>query len=309
MILENIFPETPDRDTIAEKKPAMQLRAFLRTGRKGIGKRMKEIERIPLEGLHNTRDLGGFKTADGRKIRPHRLLRSGQLLGMTKQDERMLLEEYDLKTVVDFRTEREKQESPDPVPAGVAYYEIPILSELAVGITRDRESERRMLRLLSERLKDGVDAAAEYMRRLYRSIVKEEYSRRQYRRFFEILLKQEEGAVLWHCSAGKDRAGVGTAYVLWALGVPDETVYADYRRVNSLTGEAVEEQLARIRERIPDEGLLSCLRSLMQVQDGYLKSVQDEILQDYGSIDRFLEQEMGLDPERRARMQERYLEG
>lgn len=46
---------------------------------------MKEITRIPLEGLHNTRDLGGFETADGRKIRPRRLIRSGQLSGMTEK--------------------------------------------------------------------------------------------------------------------------------------------------------------------------------------------------------------------------------
>lgn len=55
---------------------------------------MKEITRIPLEGLHNTRDLGGFEAADGRHIRPKKLLRSGQLAGMTKKDQRVLLEEY-----------------------------------------------------------------------------------------------------------------------------------------------------------------------------------------------------------------------
>ena len=270
---------------------------------------MKEIVRIPLEGLYNTRDLGGYETADGRRICPHRLLRSGQLSGMTQRDERVLVEEYDLKTVVDFRTEQEKKESPDPVPRGVEYLEIPVLDELAVGITRDRESERRMLRILKSRLDGGVDAAAEYMQGMYRSMVKEENCRRQYRRFFEVLLKQEEGAVLWHCSAGKDRVGVGTAYVLWALGVPEETIYADYRKVNDLTEEVVENELSRIRDRIPDERLLDCLRSLMQVKDAYLKSVQDEIRKDYGSMDVFLERELGLDDSARRRLKELYLEG
>ena len=76
---------------------------------------------------------------DGQRIRPHRLIRSGQLSGMTEKDARGLVEEYQLKTVVDFRTEREKEESPDPIPEGVAYLEIPILDELSVGITRDQE--------------------------------------------------------------------------------------------------------------------------------------------------------------------------
>ena len=269
---------------------------------------MKAADRIPLEGLYNTRDLGGIEASDGRWIRPHRLIRSGQLFGMTEGDARVLTEGYGLKTVVDFRTQREKEESPDPALKGVDHLEIPILDELSVGITRDRESEKGMLKLLTERLDSGVDAAAEYMQGLYRSMVKQEYCRRQYRRFFDVLLRQEEGAVLWHCSAGKDRVGVGTAYLLWALGVPDETVYADYRKVNALTGRVVDRELSRIRTKIPDERLLECLRSLMQVQDSYLKSVQDEIEKDYGSVDAFLKQEMGLDENARLRLRGKYLE-
>ena len=102
---------------------------------------------------------------------------------------------------------------------------------------------------------------------------------------------------------------MGTAYVLWALGVPEETIYADYRKVNDLTEEVVEKELSRIRDRIPDERLLDCLRSLMQVKDSYLKSVQDEIRKDYGSMDIFLERELGLDDSARRRLQELYLEG
>ena len=269
---------------------------------------MREAERIPLERLYNTRDLGGIKTLDGQRIRPHRLIRSGQLSGMTEKDARVLVEEYQLKTVVDFRTEREKEESPDPIPEGVAYLEIPILDELSVGITRDQESEQRMLKLLMQKLDSVEDAAAQYMQDLYRNMVRQEYCRRQYRRFFDVLLRQKEGAVLWHCSAGKDRVGVGTAYLLWALGVPDETVYADYRKVNELTRAIVDRELSRISGKIPDERLLECLRSLMQVQDSYLKSVQDEIEKEYGSLDAFLEREMGLDKVARQCLRDKYLE-
>ena len=52
---------------------------------------MREAERIPLERLYNTRDLGGIKTLDGQRIRPHRLIRSGQLSGMTEKDARVLV--------------------------------------------------------------------------------------------------------------------------------------------------------------------------------------------------------------------------
>ena len=60
----------------------------------------------------------------------------------------------------------------------------------------------------------------EFMLKQYESLVHDEYSIKQYARFLDVLLHQNEGAVLWHCSAGKDRVGVGTALLLCALGVP-----------------------------------------------------------------------------------------
>ena len=228
---------------------------------------MKEITRIPLEGLHNTRDLGGFETADGRKIRPRRLIRSGQLSGMTEKDKQVLTEDYGLRTDVDFRTGQERTEAPDPRLPGVAYVENPILSDQAIGITRE-----------------------------------------QYRKFFGILLDQKEGAVLWHCSAGKDRVGVGTALLLSALGIPRETILADYMMVNTFTAEVVESRLEELNERLQNPQLIDCLRELMQVRESYLISVFQAIEDGYGTMDAFLEKEMGLCTEKREQLREMYLE-
>ena len=130
---------------------------------------MKEITRIPLEGLHNTRDLGGFETADGRKIRPRRLIRSGQLSGMTEKDKQVLTEDYGLRTDVDFRTGQERTEAPDPRLPGVAYVENPILSDQAIGITREKDSEEDMMKLLVQQMSTSEKAAEEYMAGLYRN--------------------------------------------------------------------------------------------------------------------------------------------
>ena len=68
------------------------------------------------------------------------------------------------------------------------------------------------------------------MLKQYESLVHDEYSIKQYARFLDVLLHQNEGAVLWHCSAGKDRVGVGTALLLCALGVPKKTIYEDFMK-------------------------------------------------------------------------------
>ena len=123
---------------------------------------MKEIRRIPLEGLHNTRDLGGFETADGKKIRPRRLLRSGQLAGMTETDKQILTQEYGLRTDVDFRTGQERGEAPDPELPGVAYVVNPILSDQAIGITREQSAEKDMMKMLVQQMSSSEKAAEEY---------------------------------------------------------------------------------------------------------------------------------------------------
>ena len=94
-------------------------------------------DRIKLEGKRNIRDLGGYRTADGRRIRPNRLIRSENLSGLTENDIRILTREYELRTIVDFRTLAEAMEKPDPVMEGVNYIHNPVLSEAQMGMTHE----------------------------------------------------------------------------------------------------------------------------------------------------------------------------
>ncbi len=73
----------------------------------------------PLQGVPNFRDLGGLETADGRKIKPHKLLRGGHLAQLTPGDRQLLTETYDLKTVIDLRTGKERSQKPDQALPGV----------------------------------------------------------------------------------------------------------------------------------------------------------------------------------------------
>lgn len=269
---------------------------------------MMEIRRIPLEGLPNTRDLGGFPAADGKKIRPHRLLRSGELKNLTRQDQKILTEEYALRTVVDFRTATECSERPDPEIAGVTRYHLQILDEDTLGLTREKKTEEETLfGLLKSMEQDGLTAAG-YMERMYAGFLDSRFAREQYRKFMELLLAQEEGAVLWHCTAGKDRAGVGTMLVLEALGVDREIILEDYTKVNDFTEKVLEAQgEALLRKGIPAPAV-AALREIFQVKRSYLESLYGQIEKRYGSMGRFLEQEMRLDEAALAVLRQNYLE-
>lgn len=269
---------------------------------------MQEITRISLEGVCNTRDLGGFVAKSGKKIKEKRLIRSGQLINLTESDKKRLVEEYHLATIIDFRTNAERNDKPDPSLSGVKMINHPILEEKTLGITRDTQSQKNVIVTLVHEMQKMSDFSSEkYMEDMYASLISNPYSRSQYKNFLEILLQQEKGASLWHCSAGKDRVGVATMLLLSALDIPRETIIADYLKINEFGAEEVEEIIDRVLGNNRNEELERQVRPLFCVEESYIQSVFKQMEQETGSVDAFLEKEMGLDDKKRACLEELYL--
>lgn len=269
---------------------------------------MQEVKRIPLEGVHNTRDLGGYMTLDGRSIRPHRLIRSGELYSLTEKDKKILTGEYELRTVVDFRTETEQAERPDPVLASVTYIPNPILEESALGITREEGTDGGVAGMVLGQMKKDKDAGIRYMENMYGNLITDGYSRKQYARFFQILLSHGDGAVLWHCTAGKDRVGTGTALLLCALGVPRSQIIADYMKVNEFAAENISQTVRAVSEKTGDAGLSEQLSILFSVRESYIGTVFERIEKEYGTLERYLSEEMGMDREAVETLKNKYLQ-
>src|SRR4051794_13264972 len=164
---------------------------------------------IELEGASNLRDLGGWPAADGRRVRPGRIYRSATLANLTEADMDRI-GALGLRTVFDLRGLREAEARPSRLPAGAERVHVPI--EPTVGASlRD---------LLQREQATGEDVVA-LLRRAYL-----DYTARflgVYRQLFALLLEAGRGPLLFHCSAGKDRTGVGAALVLTALGASRQT--------------------------------------------------------------------------------------
>ena len=304
-------------------------------------------QRIPLRGLPNTRDLGGMKTKDGRTVKHRRLLRSGALASATPADLETLVHEYGLVTIVDFRDAQEKIQSPDPVPEGVKHVELPVFTEERKGITRESldvdadgdgaidfeapdEEEPRTVSVdavsdlvdetvIKKREDHIMESLVDYLeemgpdpkgglREAYGHMVTAPHSLRTYRSFFDVLLEQEEGAVLYHCAAGKDRVGVGTALVLSALDVPEERIMEDYLYTNV----CYDEQLTRLRKGAKERGLgeevEEGLTVLVGVDEDLISKAIEEIDKNYGSVDSFLREGLKLTDDDLQRLKDLYLE-
>jgi len=183
------------------------------------------MKRIELEKLNNTRDLAAIELPGGR-VEHGRLIRSGQL-GRASNAYREWLKD-NVSVVIDFRSDMERYEVPDPVIEGMVNIHCPIIDDIAAGVNRDSQSNEEAI----EMLMTDPDNAMRYMCGMYETFVTSETARAGYEAFARKVLESADKPVLWHCTVGKDRAGFATAIVLEMLGADRETVMADYLATN-----------------------------------------------------------------------------
>ena len=235
--------------------------------------------RIELKKLNNTRDLGGIDVADGC-IRPGRLFRSGMLESASISDRHWLRE--NVSVVIDFRSGREIFESPDPYIEGVECIHLPIIDDVAAGVSRDSQSDEEAIDLL----KANPDSAMSYMCRMYEKFVTSETSRRGYEAFTRKILESGDRGVLWHCTVGKDRAGFGTAIVLEMLGADRETIISDYLETNQYIEQDVKAMVNFFFGVIenPDSDTETALRTLFGARREFIEAAFAKAEELYGSF-------------------------
>ncbi len=261
-----------------------------------------------LDGAPNFRDLGGLPAADGKHIKYGRLLRCGHLAYITDEDARKLCEDYDLRTVIDMRTENEMNRRPDTKLEGVEYLRCPIFEKKAEGVTRETavlsDPVSSALRMAHDI--QGCDPH-ERMKGLYGRFFEEE-GLQNYAKFFDLLLSHEEGAILWHCTMGKDRCGTGAMLLETALGVPSELILADYLytadRLTPVTADTI--RMARLLE--DDDELMEIIRIMDGVHPDYLDVLHQKAEDLCGGMDALIREKLGMTEEKIAKLREMYLE-
>jgi protein-tyrosine phosphatase len=265
---------------------------------------MTDYGLIELDGTHNTRDQGGMKTVTGQRVRAKRLIRSDGLDKLSDNDIHILIDECDLRTVIDLRTDVEQKAAPDPVDRmpGVKHVSLPVLSGSAVGLTHEH-SLRSLWNEFCKLKGDPMGVICE----TYPLMLLDETGIAAYKQLFEILLAQEQGAVLWHCSEGKDRTGIASMLVLFALGVPPETIMEDYLATNLFARQKMK-RIARDLEKVhladkSDEALLA----LICAHKEYIDAAMDALEKEYGSLDAYLTEALDLTPAKRKLLADLYL--
>ena len=242
---------------------------------------------VTLESGVNFRDLGGYVTTDYRRIVMRRIYRAGDISQLTDADMEEL-KRRKIYTVVDFRSEDEVSAAPDRLLSGADYLSLPVGS----GNTANLAS-------FIKEYASGRDAMAAFYSEI--SAFKEKY-----RLFFrKLLMLPDTSAIVFHCSAGKDRTGIAAALLLYAFDVPMETIMADYVATNLYRKDENEKMISHlVNEHGADRQTAA---EVMDANPFYLESAFKALKRQYGSIDLFLYKELGMNEAAKLKLREKYL--
>lgn len=259
-------------------------------------------QQIGITSIHNARQLGGYRIGN-KQIKDGLLLRTARLSGLSEEDSTLLADRYRVQCIYDFRGQEESMTAPDVIPGDSRYMNLSIsLDEGGDRSAFKADSEAEMIGMLLKYADNPmIQDLCAYM---YDKILFEESSQEVYRRFFAdlVTVNPEDGAVLWHCTQGKDRAGCASALLLSALGAERELIMADF----NLSKEYYDPYVATIN--IENETQSHVINTLISVNPVVFEEALDKIDERYGSLRNYLTECIGVTPEMMEILRERYLE-
>lgn len=240
-----------------------------------------DLDTPRLVGIDNFRDIAGLTTAyttsnDG-------VMRSGvfyrsNALTPTASD-LTILNGLGISDVFDLRTDSEIAATPDTLPDGASYTQIDIIGSTASGAS-----------ITSISIHSAAEAIA-MMEDTNRAFVSDAGMRNQFALLFNELAAAD-GAALFHCTAGKDRTGWTAAVLQSIAGVDDATIMENYLATNDYTAARVSATLAAM-----PASYAAIYAPLLGVQASFLQAGLDEVVAQYGSMDNYLKEGLGLSQE------------
>ncbi|EHQ25604.1 tyrosine-protein phosphatase [Mucilaginibacter paludis] len=246
--------------------------------------------KVNLQGAVNFRDLGGYTTQDGHHVKWGKIYRSADLSKLTDAD---LAELKNRKITydVDLRGTQESKAAPDRLNPNTDYILCPAGSE----------NLGEWMKNIGTLKGNGGDSL---MTVFYAN---SQYFKDRYKPFFDKLLAvPNQESLVFHCSAGKDRTGIGAALLLYSLGVPYDVIVNDYlasdyyRKAESARSVAGMVQLMHIDPEVA--------KSMLGVKKEYIDASFSAIKTQYGSVDNFLKNEIGLDAAKTKMLKNKFLE-
>ena len=270
----------------------------------GKGEELSEKRHISLEGQSNFRDIGGYQTIDGRTVKWGEVYRTGELPRLTDEDV-AILKNLDLQMVHNFLLEEEiAQRGQDRLPSSTQLVENPIKTsadDLVLAVLEARKTG------------DFSVVPPDLNKEVHRVLARE--GREEYAAMIRALSDPDNRPFAFHCSHGVHRTGTATAILLSALGVPWETVREDYLLSNTYRAEENDKRIEQLTAEAaktlgvpPGEVDTTNMVAFYILQGDYIDGTLEVILQEYGSMENYLQQGLGLSSEELDVLRQQLLE-
>lgn len=247
----------------------------------------------------NFRDLGGIKTTCGKTVRSKRLLRAALPAGL-RDDELAVLLAHNLKYIVDLRTLHEVTSEPADSIDGVAYKHIDIMGDNIAQAA----SAAYWMKVFHEK----PESTEEEFRQTYREFATSAHSTAGYASLLKLAVESDDGAILFHCTAGKDRTGFAAAIILKILGVSDEDIFADYLRTAEYQKHIAQKYIERAKNAGFSDAQISAMEDIFGVKLSYLTTAFDALEKTHGSFENYAAIGLGVTEEIVAELKRKFLE-
>ena len=267
---------------------------------------------LPLDGALNFRDLGGYKTKDGRTVKWGKLYRSDHLPKLSERDV-ALLERVGLRTIIDFRSAHERSVYPNKEINTVKYIldcnPNSHLSEVAGKAGSLGEENRKLVRDLETGVvpKEDANGSGITSIRSYQQFILNENSHKAFGKMMQAVLNEDYAPLVFHCRGGKDRTGFGAMLILRLLGVDDQTIMDDYLMTMILRKERTEFKRKQYEALTDNPDYLGYLMSLIDARKEYMEAAYKEIEKKYGTTENFVLQAYGVTEKDIEKLKEMYL--
>ena len=250
-------------------------------------------KQIKLDSISNIRDLSSIANKEGYFIKPKKLIRSERLCNATVEDMNKLYDEYDLRTIVDFRADIEFEQIKDTIVKDIKLVHCLLEESVSLGVAQDEETMRQreeFFKSLEDKCKNQ-EFAFNHMKGFYRYMGESEYTLSGYSKFVKELVNNEN-CILWHCSVGRDRAGCATAIILEILDVDRDTIIEDYLSTNDYIENS--------------EMLTGAFSVFKYAQKEYIEEYYKTVEEKYGTFENYLKA-LGVTDEIKQILKNKYL--
>ncbi len=245
----------------------------------------------------NLRDIGGYIGYNNKIVKKSLIFRSGEITEISDKDKDILIKDYNLKTIIDFRSETEKGKAPDSEIEGVNYVHIDIM--------KNNLEDASSLENFSKQLNSKF--ILQFMNKTYEDFIRDSGAIEGYREFFNLLINQKDGSLIFHCFAGKDRTGFAAALILTVLGVSKNDILHDYLLTNKMRAEENKRMILQMQNYGMSKKQLEAMDLALNVESEYLESSYSLAEKEYGSLESYIKNALKVDKEEEKYLIEKFM--